>query len=182
MSRLSNATTTMDRSIPHPATIRYDMKLVQGNPSNHPTPIMLTYEFSFDQAYILQMQMVFFCLYVALVPLQLHAVGVQKHPVTKLFTFSLVLEFVSLILSLWHLVRFALTGVGNEVMRTTGDIFDIFSRTTFMLLLLLLAKGWAVTRQQVSRTSWIILMTIWIPYCAFHVVLYVWNRVSGFGR
>lgn len=47
-----------------------------------------------------------------------------------------------------------------------------------MLILLLLAKGWAVTRQQVSRTGWMILMTIWIPYCAFHVVLYVWNRVS----
>lgn len=47
-----------------------------------------------------------------------------------------------------------------------------------MLILLLLAKGWAVTRQQVSRTGWMILMTIWIPYCAFHVVLYVWNRVN----
>lgn len=48
-----------------------------------------------------------------------------------------------------------------------------------MLILLLLAKGWAVTRQQISKTSWLILMSIWIPYCAFHVVLYVWNRVRN---
>lgn len=47
-----------------------------------------------------------------------------------------------------------------------------------MLILLLLAKGWAVTRQQVTKSGWILLMSIWIPYCAFHVVLYVWNRVS----
>lgn len=47
-----------------------------------------------------------------------------------------------------------------------------------MLILLLLAKGWAVTRQQITRSGWLLLMAIWIPYCAFHVVLYVWNRVS----
>lgn len=50
-----------------------------------------------------------------------------------------------------------------------------------MLILLLLAKGWAVTRQQVTKSGWILLMSIWIPYCAFHVVLYVWNRVSIHG-
>lgn len=48
-----------------------------------------------------------------------------------------------------------------------------------MLILLLLAKGWAVTRLQISRTGWIILMSIWIPYCAFHVFLYYWNRVTN---
>lgn len=47
-----------------------------------------------------------------------------------------------------------------------------------MLILLLLAKGWAVTRQQISRTGWFILMAIWIPYCAFHILLYVWNRTE----
>lgn len=51
-----------------------------------------------------------------------------------------------------------------------------------MLILLLLAKGWAVTRQQISKTSWFLLMAIWIPYCAFHMVLYVWNRVSKWMR
>lgn len=47
-----------------------------------------------------------------------------------------------------------------------------------MLILLLLAKGWAVTRLQISVSSWILLMVIWIPYCAIHVLLYIWNRVG----
>lgn len=47
-----------------------------------------------------------------------------------------------------------------------------------MLILLLLAKGWAVTRQQISKMGWIILLSIWIPYCAFHVFLYVWDRTE----
>lgn len=60
-------------------------------------------------------------------------------------------------------------------MKLTLRIFTF--QTSFMLILLLLAKGWAVTRQQISKTSWFILMAIWIPYVAFHMVLYVWNRV-----
>lgn len=134
--------------------------------------------------------------------MQIYAVRIQKHPVTKLFTLSLILEFVSLVFILSYYIRYAASGVGNETIKTTGDILDILSRvgsplsprrnqwqtdrlfsplvlqTTFMLILLLLAKGWAVTRQQVTKSGWILLMSIWIPYCAFHVVLYVWNRVS----
>lgn len=48
-----------------------------------------------------------------------------------------------------------------------------------MLILLLLAKGWAVTRQQINRTGWIILMSIWVPYCAFQMFLYVWDKVCA---
>lgn len=47
-----------------------------------------------------------------------------------------------------------------------------------MLILLLLAKGWAVTRQQISGNSWIILMSIWGVYCCFHVFLYIWIRTE----
>lgn len=65
------------------------------------------------------------------------------------------------------------------IVKRAQQLFYLFLlQTTFMLILLLLAKGWAVTRQQVTKSGWILLMSIWIPYCAFHVVLYVWNRVS----
>lgn len=49
---------------------------------------------------------------------------------------------------------------------------------SFMLILLLLAKGWAVTRLEISTTDWVILMCIWVPYCIFNIFLYIWNRVS----
>lgn len=70
--------------------------------------------------------------YLVLVPLQLYAVRIQKHPVTKLFTLSLVLEMISLALILWHLIRFAAGGVGNNTIKTTGDILDIFSRVSVL--------------------------------------------------
>lgn len=47
-----------------------------------------------------------------------------------------------------------------------------------MLILLLLAKGWAVTRLEITKTDWIVLMIMWIPYCIFNIFLYIWNRVE----
>ncbi|XP_037813876.1 integral membrane protein GPR180 [Lucilia sericata] len=157
--------------------IHYDIHVVNGHPNNsaaHP----LTYEFSFDRQNLLEMYLIFFLVYMILLPMQIYAVRLQKHPVTKLFTLSLLSEFVSLALISAHLIKFAMNGKGLPNVQTSGDILDIFSRTTFMLILLLLAKGWAVTRQQISRTGWIILMSIWVPYCAFHVFLYYWDRTE----
>lgn len=107
--------------------IDYDFKLVNGNP-NQSSSNPLTFHFSFDQQNILGMNLIFFAVYMILVPLQLYAVRIQKHPVTKLFTISLVLEFVSLAFMLGYMVRFAISGIGNETFKTSGDILDILSR------------------------------------------------------
>lgn len=157
--------------------LNYDIYVVNTHPNNsaaHP----LTFQFSFDQQNLLEMYMIFLLVYMVLLPVQIYAVRLQKHPVTRLFTLSLASEFVSLAFITVHLIKFALNGVGMPNMQTAGDILDIFSRTTFMLILLLLAKGWAVTRQQINRTGWIILMSIWVPYCAFQMFLYVWDKTE----
>ncbi|XP_018798933.1 PREDICTED: integral membrane protein GPR180 [Bactrocera latifrons] len=157
--------------------LNYDIYVVNTHPNNsaaHP----LTFQFSFDQQNLLEMYMIFLLVYMVLLPVQIYAVRLQKHPVTRLFTLSLASEFVSLAFITAHLIKFAINGVGMPNMQTAGDILDIFSRTTFMLILLLLAKGWAVTRQQINRTGWIILMSIWVPYCAFQMFLYVWDKTE----
>ncbi|XP_052888641.1 integral membrane protein GPR180 [Anopheles moucheti] len=163
-----------------PPSIDFDITLVNGNPNRQTLSFFnpLLFHFSFDRQNTLEMYLIFFVVYLLMVPLQIYAVRLQKHPVTRLFTVSLVLEFVSVCLLLTHTIRYAMNGVGNEKLAIMGDIFDIFSRTSFMLILLLLAKGWAVTRLQISVSSWILLMVIWIPYCAIHVLLYIWNRTE----
>lgn len=107
--------------------LHYDFQLVNGNP-NQSSLNPLTFHFSFDQQNILEMNLCFFLVYLVLVPLQLYAVRIQLHPVTKLFTLSLILEFVSLCLILVYMVRYAIGGIGNETMKTAGDILDILSR------------------------------------------------------
>lgn len=119
----------------HAPVIKFDLYLVNGNPKQtaaenvfDSTISPLEYHFSFDQQYILQMYLIFFAIYLVLVPLQIAAARLQKHPVTRLFTISLTLEFISLCFMLGHWIRYAFDGVGNENLSITGSIFDIFSR------------------------------------------------------
>nr|CAD7259527.1 unnamed protein product [Timema shepardi] len=133
-----------------------------------------------------ELYLVFFLCYVVLVPLQLYAATRQKHPVTRLFTASLLLEFLALCFILIHVLKFAFDGVGVGGMAVAGDILDILSRIpgvivfhapccrrSFMLLLLLLAKGWAVTRMELTYKP--LVFAIWFLYGVVHILLYVWN-------
>ena len=108
-------------------TIHYDLWLVNGNP-NISSYSTLTYQFSFDRQNTLELYLLFWLCYMVLVPLQCHAVKTQKHPVTKLFTASLFLDFLALCLILIHTLKFALAGEGYPKLAMTGDIFDILSR------------------------------------------------------
>lgn len=107
--------------------IDYDIWLVNGNP-NSSSFNTLVYQFSYDRQNTLELYLLFWLLYMILVPLQLHAVRVQKHPVTKLFTASLILDFIALCFILIHTVKFAIDGEGYPKLSMAGDIFDILSR------------------------------------------------------
>lgn len=157
------------------AEIDYDIWFVNGNPNvsgNNP----VLYQFSFDQQDTVELYLVFFLCYVVLVPLQLYAALQQRHPVTRLFTVSLLMEFIGLVFNLFHVLKFAIDGVGFEQVAVAGDVFDILSRTTLMLLLLLLAKGWAITRLELTHKP--LVFTIWFIYGVVHVLLYVWNMTE----
>lgn len=109
--------------------IEYDFRMVNGNP-NQSAFIPLAFQFSYDQQYTFEMYLVFILVYTVLIPLQVYAMRRQRHPVTRLFTASIVMEFVSLCLILVHMIKFAMHGEGNEDLRFIGDIFDIFSRVS----------------------------------------------------
>lgn len=74
------------------------------------------------------MYLVFFLWYLVLVPLQLYAATRQSHPVTRLFTASLLLEFLAFCFILVHIMKFAFDGVGLSKVAVAGDILDILSR------------------------------------------------------
>lgn len=110
-------------------TIDYDMWLVNGNP-NTSSSNTFSYQFSFDRQNTLELYILFWLCYMVLVPLQCYAIRVQKHPVTRLFTTSLLLDFVGLCMILVHSLKFALDGVGYPRMCMVGDILDISSRVS----------------------------------------------------
>lgn len=117
-----------------PFEINYDIWFVNGNP-NASSFSTLNYQFSFDRQNTLELYLIFWLCYIVLVPLQLHAVRIQKHPVTKLFTASLLLDFLALCLILIHNLKFSLDGEGYPNLAMAGDIFDILSRVRIFILL-----------------------------------------------
>lgn len=129
-SKTSNDKTARTASADYDFEINYDIRLVNGNP-NQSTSNPLTFQFSFDQQNILEMNLIFLTVYLILVPMQIYAVRIQKHPVTKLFTLSLILEFVSLIFMLSYYIRYTVGGVANDSVKTAGDILDILSRVCY---------------------------------------------------
>lgn len=110
-------------------SIHYDIWLVNGNPNNSAyNP--LVYQFSFDKQNTVELYFVFFLVYCVLVPLQLYAVSRQRHPVTRLFTASLLMEYLGLILNLINVIKFVVDGVGYTDLAVAGDILDILSRVS----------------------------------------------------
>lgn len=80
------------------------------------------------------MYFAFFLWYLLLVPVQVYAATRQSHPVTRLFTVSLILEFLAFCFNLIHVLKFALDGVGLSNFEVVGDILDILSRVSVVLL------------------------------------------------
>lgn len=60
--------------------------------------------------------------------LQVHAVLHQKHPVTRLFLASVVLEMIAMLFEVIHGAKYAVDGVGVTDVAVAGDILDILSR------------------------------------------------------
>ncbi|RXG73271.1 Integral membrane protein [Armadillidium vulgare] len=109
--------------VKEPLEVKYDLNIVNGRPFISRTN-PFEYHFSFDQ---------------------------QVHPITRLFTATLLAQLAGLILDSLHLLIFSYNGVGVNALNIMGDLFNIVAQSCFMILLLLLAKGWAITRMNLAR-------------------------------
>ncbi|XP_015912059.1 transmembrane protein 145 [Parasteatoda tepidariorum] len=153
----------------------YDIWLANGNPyATHRNPF--EFQLSFDQQGTVEMYLGLLALYLILVPLQLYAAVHQRHHVTRLYTASLVLQLSYVFCIVVHMVKFALDGEGVAVLEVVGDVMHLLAESLFMLLLLLLAKGWAITRTELTWKPF--LFCVWMLYTCVSVLLYVWNMTE----
>lgn len=73
------------------------------------------------------------------------------HPIVRLFTTAIVIYELSLITQFIHHAVFAGNGIGLPPLEGFGIFCDMLSDVVFVLLLLLLAQGWAVSRQSIDH-------------------------------
>ena len=87
----------------------------------------------------------------------------------------LLLPFSALAFICLHYGLFAANGQGIIILSVLGEVLEIISQSLFMLLLLLLAMGWAITRQELNCK--ILLFGLWTTYTILSCLLYVWMKV-----
>lgn len=73
------------------------------------------------------------------------------HPIVRLFTATIVVFEFSLITQFIHHASYAKNGIGLPGLEGFGLFLDLVSDIIFMLLLVLLAQGWAVSRQGIEH-------------------------------
>ncbi|KAK7868393.1 hypothetical protein R5R35_013680 [Gryllus longicercus] len=138
--------------------------------------------FSADELYILPILMSFFVAYVFL----LVAVGFctvelksrkMYHATYKLFVASVVLQETGISIQTIVYIKHALNGRGISKIRTLGRLLEAISETIFLLLLLLLAKGFTVTRGRLRLASTVKLTVFMCLYTVSYLVIFIYERL-----
>ena len=150
-------------------------RLVNGNP-NIGNKNIFRYQFSSDQQDLLPVYVGLLIVYTILTPLQVYAAKIQNHPIAILLAAGLSTQFVALLLINFHFCLFAANGQGVVIFKVLGEVLEIISESLFMLLLILLALGWAITRLEL--TCKITLVGLWSLYTILSCLLYVWMKVN----
>ena len=156
-------------------SILFFNRLVNGNP-NIGNKNIFRYQFSSDQQDLLQVYVALLIVYTVLTPLQVYAAKIQNHPIASLLAAGLSTQFVALLLINFHFCLFAANGKGVSLFKILGEVLEIISESLFMLLLILLALGWAITRLEL--TCKITLVGLWSLYTILSCLLYVWMKVK----
>ncbi len=156
-------------------TLNYDIWLVNGNPfTKHVNPF--EHQFSFQMHDVFEIYLVFFILYTCLVPIQLYALSQQKHTLPLILTTCMVMEYVGVIFNFVHIFKFAFDGEGVDLLHIVGNFIDQIAQCLFMLLLLLIVKGWTITKMDLRSKG--VLFTVWGSYTVANLALFIWNQVS----
>ncbi|BFZ14393.1 hypothetical protein BsWGS_17432 [Bradybaena similaris] len=141
---------------------------------------LLQKEFSADEFYILVIDIVFFILYIILLVIAISCAVVLTqrkllHTTYKMFLCALSIWSLHLLLMVIAWGYYGTTGWEIRPAEVMGRILQTCSNIVFILMLILLAKGYTVVRVRLT-TKAIIKITIFINlYIVAMVVMFIWE-------
>lgn len=159
---------------------QYSIHLVNGKPDlveGSSSSSLLTHEFSYEQQDLI-LYLVMMSLYTTLLVCQVYAVLKQRHRniLVFLFSTSLSMHCLSFFFSTLHKIVYAQNGLGFTTLNMVADILRILSLGLFILFVLIIAKGWPITRSEVTGKP--LLLLSWLFYVAIELILLVWIKGS----
>lgn len=156
------------------SVISYSIWLVNGHPSSSASN--LEFQFSVEQTNLF-VYVVLDASYIILLIIQLYALSQQKiRSLNYLFTLSLALHCLAYFFICCHKIVFARNGKGFETLNTVADIMKIMSTAFFILFVLMIAKGFPVSKSEMFSKS--IIFVIWSVYTLIKILLYIWIKDS----
>ena len=164
-------------------SIDYNIHIVNQDPELTREPDPMIYEFSYDLIGLMIIYIIFFCIYFTLAVFQLliHSClctphGYKHHRLTVIFSVSLVLETLHVLLIMIHYCVFSKDGVGVTPLFYIGQAANFFSDWLLILVLILIGKGWQITTATVRWKK--VTLVVWILYIVVSGVFLVWIMVS----
>eukprot|EP01104_Vermistella_antarctica_P017944 TRINITY_DN6500_c0_g1_i1.p1 TRINITY_DN6500_c0_g1~~TRINITY_DN6500_c0_g1_i1.p1 ORF type:complete len:416 (+),score=99.10 TRINITY_DN6500_c0_g1_i1:152-1399(+) len=138
-------------------------------------------QFSYDLSGVVYIYLLFSIVFLALTCGQIYAAYVftqqnQFHPILRLLTIAIVLEFISLLVLFVNYVVYIENGSGIEFMVSTGLGFDLVSTVVFMLVLILIAKGWSISTFRLTRRK--VLAAFFGMFVIAYALFFVWSQFA----
>jgi len=158
-------------------SISFNYEMHMYNAGNDPW----TKEFSFDEQGLEGLYLFYFIAYLIGGAVHAYAVYVliqsrSYHPIVRLLTITIVLEFFSVFFNFIHYGVYAGNGVGVPGLHGIGNFLDIMAQVIFILILILIAKGWAITKTQLEdrKANLIMIIILFLAYTA----LFIWQNLG----
>ncbi|XP_012944054.1 transmembrane protein 145 [Aplysia californica] len=141
---------------------------------------LLHKEFSADEFYILPVDIVFFIIYLVMLAMSVVCAVVLRsrqlfHTTYKMYMFALVLWQLHLFLMVVAWCYYGVTGWEEAPVEVTGRVLRAASNTIFILLLILMAKGYTITRGRLPISSTIKITVFMSVYAVIISVLFIWE-------
>ncbi|XP_065832140.1 transmembrane protein 145-like [Oscarella lobularis] len=138
-----------------------------------------TNEFSADEQGILETDIAFLTAFILLLwagiqGSTLYQIG-RLHMTFKLFIGTIVLQIASLVFLCILYGIYGKNGVGVPTLIPIGRIIAAVNEILFLLLLMLLAKGWTVVRGRLTEESQLRLIALMVMYTIAYAIMFIWE-------
>ncbi|KAI1296606.1 Transmembrane protein [Halotydeus destructor] len=99
------------------------------------------------------------------------------HATYKIYMFSLLLELSALVCLVAHYALYAQDGVEEDTFKIAGKSLEAISTLVLLLLLILLAKGYTVTRARLKRKTTFKIIGFMALYTLVYAALFCWEKM-----
>ncbi|XP_063439101.1 transmembrane protein 145-like isoform X5 [Mytilus trossulus] len=148
--------------------------------TNGPEDDLLRHEYSADEFYILPIDISFLLAYVVLFVLSCICAYLLKqrqlfHTTYKMFMFALLFWLIGLMFASISYGMYGDSGYEQPETKVVGRIFSTISEMIFLLMLVLMGKGYTITRGVLSTQSTIVISVFFSAYTVCYSAVFIYE-------